>query len=246
MKVIAHRGASEIAPENTIPAFAMAWEEGADGVECDVRLTADGEVVCIHDTETERVGDRNLVVAARSYADLLDLDVGAWKGAEFQDVRIPLLSELLAMSPPGKQVFVEVKTGLEILSPLLDVFDASSIDLKAVTVIAFDLEVVRALKQQRPDLCMYWLIDVESDEAGHSLSHIKKVIEQANVLGCEGLGLCSHPSLDDRMVESFFEAGLELNIWTVDDPADARRYASLGVTSISSNCPQEMRDAITG
>lgn len=73
--IVAHRGASKEAPENTIPAFTLAWKQGADAVEGDFHLTADGYIVCIHDKDTKRVADRKLVVAESSLEDLRKLDV---------------------------------------------------------------------------------------------------------------------------------------------------------------------------
>jgi glycerophosphoryl diester phosphodiesterase len=234
-KVIAHRGASAHAPENTLPAFELGWQQGADGVECDVRLTADGQVVCIHDADTARVAGKSLSVEKHPYSDLQALDVGAWKGAEFKDTRIPLLSDLLAISPFGKQVFIEVKTGVEILSALLDVLDASPIELRVITVIAFDLEVIRSLKQQRPELHAYWLIDVKSNWLGRSKLKLDDVLETLTEIRADGLGLRCHSGINREMVHAILSADLSLNVWTVDDPTDARRFDTFGVTSITSN-----------
>ena len=88
--VIAHRGYTAVAPENTLAAFRLGWESGADGVECDVHLTADGQVVCIHDYDTKRVSEQNRVVATTAWDDLRGLDVGGWKGKEWAGEPIPL------------------------------------------------------------------------------------------------------------------------------------------------------------
>jgi glycerophosphoryl diester phosphodiesterase len=243
-KVIAHRGASAHAPENTVPAFELGWQQGADGVECDVRLTADCQVVCIHDADTDRVSGKSLLVESHSYADLQQLDVGAWKGAEFKDTRIPQLSELLAISPFGKQVFIEVKTGVEILPALFDVLDASPIDLRVITVIAFDVEVIRSLKQQRPELRAYWLIDVQSNWLGRSKLKLDDVLDTLIEIRADGLGVRCHSGINREMVHVILSADLALNIWTVDDPTDARRFDSFGVTSITSNEPAAMVAAL--
>ena len=243
-KVIAHRGASEHAPENTLPAFELAWQQGADGVECDVRLTADCQVVCIHDADTERVAGKTLLVEKHSYADLQALDVGAWKGAAFKDTCIPLLSGLLAASPFGKQLFIEVKTGVEILPALLEVLDASPIDLRVITVIAFDTEVIRSLKQLRPEIRAYWLIDVQSNWLGRSKLKLDDVLDTLIEIRANGLGLRRHSGINRDMVHAILSADLALNIWTVDDPTDARRFDTFGVTSITSNEPAAMLAAL--
>ena len=76
--LVAHRGASADAPENTIPAFQLAWEQGADAIEGDFHLTADGHIVCIHDEDTQKVAGKKLIVPESTLADLRKLDVGAW------------------------------------------------------------------------------------------------------------------------------------------------------------------------
>lgn len=80
LTIIAHRGASHDAPENTLPAYKLAWQQGADGIEGDFRLTADGQIVCLHDPSTGRVGDRDLVVSESTLAELRQADMGVLKG----------------------------------------------------------------------------------------------------------------------------------------------------------------------
>src|SRR6185369_848081 len=87
--LIAHRGASRDAPENTLAAFRLAWQQGADGIEADFRLTRDGRVVCLHDASTGRTAGVDLAVAEASLEELKRLDVGGWKGARWAGERIP-------------------------------------------------------------------------------------------------------------------------------------------------------------
>ncbi|MGC6425219.1 MAG: glycerophosphodiester phosphodiesterase family protein [Lentimonas sp.] len=244
-RVIAHRGASGEAPENTLAAVKQAWVEGADGLECDVRLTSDCQVVCIHDEDTERVGDRKLVVEAHTYEGLEQVDVGAKKREFYSGERIPLLSEWLKDIPAGKELLIELKTGEAILTPLFDVIDAAQVELQQIVIIVFDIEMVKALKARRSELQVYWLIDARSNWLGRSKLKLKDVIQTALLHRAEGLGLRCHSGINREMVRTIKAAGLELNIWTVDDPSDARRYASFGVTSISSNFPGKILEAIS-
>ncbi|TVP75778.1 MAG: glycerophosphodiester phosphodiesterase [Puniceicoccaceae bacterium] len=243
-KVIAHRGASATAPENTLPAFAQAWKDGADGVECDVRLTSDCQVVCIHDADTERVAGQKLVVEGTDLATLQALDVGKWKGADYVGTRIPLLSEVMAAVPPGKKFFIELKAGQEMLTPLFAVLDAGMIEPKQVMLLVFDQEMVRAIKAQRPDLRVLWLIDVKSNWLGRSQLKLADVLETLVDIQANGLGLRCHSGIKREMVRSILKADAHLNIWTVDNPVDARRYASFEVSSISTNCPQVIVDTL--
>jgi glycerophosphoryl diester phosphodiesterase len=245
-KVIAHRGASMSAPENTLPAFERAWREGADGIECDVRLTSDCQVVCLHDPDTGRVTERKLVVEAETLEALQALDAGAWKGANFAGARIPLLSEVMAKVPPGKKLFIELKAGEEMLTPLFEVIDASKLELKQIAIIAFDPSMVRALKARRPTIKVYWLIDVKSNWLGRSKLKLADVLDSLVELDADGLGLRCHSGITREMVKAILEADVDLNIWTVDNAVDARRYASFGVSSISTNCPRLMLNAMLG
>src|SRR6476646_6938394 len=113
--IIAHRGASIDAPENTLAAFKSAWPQGADGIETDIRLTADGRVVCIHDEDTRRVtgGQQVLVIANTRYADLKPIDIGGWKGPKWRGEAIPTLDDALDAVPAGKYAFIELKSGSE-------------------------------------------------------------------------------------------------------------------------------------
>jgi glycerophosphoryl diester phosphodiesterase len=243
-RIIAHRGASATAPENSISALKRAWAEIADGVECDVRLTSDCQVVCIHDADTERVADRKLVVEAHTYEELAQLDVGAKKSESFRGESIPLLSDWMANVHAGKKVLIELKAGEEILNPLFDVIDASPVALKQIAVIVFDLEMVRALKARRPNLQVYWLIDVKSNWLGRSKLKLSDVLDTVVDTNVDGIGLRCHSGINREMVKAILEADIDLNIWTVDDPVDARRYASLGVSSITTNCPEVIRYAL--
>jgi glycerophosphoryl diester phosphodiesterase len=242
--VIAHRGASAQAPENTLPAFQLGWKLGADAVECDVRLTADSQIVCLHDADTLRVSGTALSAVRHDFSELRKLDVGAWKGAAFCGTRIPLLSELLAQVPRNKQLVIEIKCGVEILRPLLVVIESAPVRLEQLTVISFEAAVIKRLKALRPRLRSYWLLDVGSHWLWRSKLKLDDVLAKVVRLRADGLGLRAHSGIHREMVEEILRAGLELNVWTVDDRAEARRLASFGVSSITSNRPDWVVAAI--
>ena len=116
--IVAHRGASKQAPENTIPAFKLAWEQGTDAIEGDFQLTKDGAIVCIHDKDTKRVAGVKKIVEDTTLEELRKLDVGAWFGENWRGTVIPLISEVLAAIPDGKKIYIEIKSGPEILPKL--------------------------------------------------------------------------------------------------------------------------------
>lgn len=118
--VVAHRGASYDAPENTLAAFRLAWDQHADAIEGDFYVTKDQQIVCIHDKTTKRIAPQqpDLSIANSTLEELQKLDAGSWKHPRYAAERIPTLKEVLGTVPEGKQIFVEIKCGPEIL-PLL-------------------------------------------------------------------------------------------------------------------------------
>lgn len=112
--VVAHRGASGEAPENTIPAFNLAWQQGADAIEGDFHLTKDGQVVCIHDANTIKAAGKNLVVKNTTLAELKKLDVGIKKGPAFEGTSIPTIGEVFETIPKKKRSILKSSVGLKL------------------------------------------------------------------------------------------------------------------------------------
>ncbi|MCU0914454.1 MAG: glycerophosphodiester phosphodiesterase [Planctomycetes bacterium] len=234
VKVIAHRGASHLAPENTLAAVELAWRLGADAVEVDVRLTQDRRIVAIHDPTTDRTAGVCLEVAATHSSHLRRLDVGRYKHARFAGTCIPYLEEVLQTVPPDRQLFVELKCGPEILPPLHETLAHSGRQAQVV-LLGFDLATMKAAKQRMPETPACWLCDKRV-----FVSYGCRLVEQARTGGMDGLdvhwsGLTRHFS---RAVK---EAGLALYLWTVDDPAEAVRFQAMGVDGITTNRPGWIR-----
>jgi glycerophosphoryl diester phosphodiesterase len=156
-EIIAHRGASHSAPENTLASANLAWKRNADAVEIDVWLTKDGRIVALHDKTTERTTGRKWNVAERTLAELKTLDAGTWKDKTWAGERIPALEEILATIPDGKRLFIEIKCRAEIVPELERVLKASGKPPAQTAVISFDLDTVRAFKKQMPQLAVYWV-----------------------------------------------------------------------------------------
>ncbi len=104
--IVAHRGASYDAPENTLAAFRLAWDQDADAIEGDFYVTKDQQIACIHDKTTKRVAPQQpeLSIANSTLKELQKLDVGSWKHPQYTAERIPTLKEVLATVPEGKQI----------------------------------------------------------------------------------------------------------------------------------------------
>lgn len=242
--IIAHRGASHDAPENTLAAFRLAWEQKADGIEGDFYLSSDGQVVCIHDETTERTAGINLDVAKSTLADLKKLDVGLWKDKQFSGERIPTLQEVIDTVPNGKRIIIELKTGSEIVAPMQQVLARSKLQPEQILVISFDEKTVSESKRLLPDIRAHWLTSYEpDDDIGPWTPTPATIVQTISRTKADGLGSQNRPGVvDDRFIRKLNAAGVkEFHVWTVDDPAEARFYQALGACGITTNRPAFIR-----
>lgn len=235
--VIGHRGASALATENTTAAFARARADGADGVELDVLLSRDGEVMVFHDDDLRRLAGRPERVCDLSRARLQGLTlVGGG--------RIPTLDEALLACGPDLLVNVELKAnGLfdELVSPLVDGVGRVIERHRAadrVLVSSFSPVAVATWRQRRPDVPAALLFESETWLA----------------VACALLLPVVHPFAANppqtlctqSLVDAWHACGYAVNAWTVDAAEDLRRLAALGVDGLISNDPGAARAAIAG
>jgi glycerophosphoryl diester phosphodiesterase len=238
--IIGHRGASFDAPENTLAAFRLAWEHGADGCELDVHATKDGQIVAIHDADLRRTAGIDRRVADVTLAELQALDVGRWKADTFAGERVPTLTEVLATMPQGGYLLIEVKCGAAHVPELVAVLSASGLPADRTVVIAFDAEVIMAVKLALPGVVAYWVVDLDERPAPPLA-----LADLAKATGADGLDLsASSDRLDTGMAAAVRGAGLRLYVWTVNDPAVARRMIDLGVDGITTDRPGWLREQL--
>ncbi len=236
VEIIAHRGASHLAPENTLAAIELAWEKSAH-VEVDVHLTKDYRIVANHDKNTRRTSGIDFAIKETTYETLRQLDVGSFKGPEYQGESIPLLSEILRLLPSRRKLFVEIKTGPEIL-PYLEWVIERSKKRRQITIIGFDLDTVTAAKERMPDIPTYWLRNAGKDRHGKRwLPHRLEWIQNAQKKQLDGLDV-HVKGVTKPFVDACRAAGLKLYVWTVDNRKKARLLARLGVTGITTNRPE--------
>jgi glycerophosphoryl diester phosphodiesterase len=243
--VIAHRGASFDGPENTLAAFRLAWQQGADGIEGDFRLTADGRIVCVHDEDAKRVSGRELVVKATEFSQLKTLDVGAWKGEKWRGETIPTLEDVLAIVPQDKLLFIELKTGPEMVAPLAEILNRPRVATEQIVIICFDVDVMLACKQALPQCKRHLLVDYKQ-ENGAWKPTADEVIRRFRRSEADGLGTQNRPAhFNQDFARRLREAGVdEFHVWTVDALNEAQHYRALGAWAITTNRPAELRAAL--
>ena len=233
--IVAHRGSSFEAPENTLPAFRLAWEQGADGVEGDFLLTKDAQIVCIHDASTKRLADKNLVVSKSTLQELRALDVGAWKHEKFKGTKIPTISEVFATIPKGKKIFVEVKCGPEIVPFLVKEIRKSNLETDQVRLICFNTKVIKSFKEYMPNHKAYWLSGFNKKNGSWKPS-VDQVI--TTLQNCKADGLDSQHTIPPEFSKSVIKAGFEWHAWTINDARTAQRLAKRGIDSITTDRPK--------
>jgi glycerophosphoryl diester phosphodiesterase len=241
VEIIAHRGASYLAPENTLAAVRLGWQQGAD-VEIDVHLSEDRRIVVIHDASTKRTAQVDLKVEEVSATELRTLDVGRFKAEAFAGERIPFLDEVLAALPPGRELYIEIKCGKEVL-PLLWSQVRASGKMPQIVIIGFDLETVAASKKLL-DVPTYWLKGAEKvKDTEEWIPHDPNLVQQARANGLDGLDV-HYAGVTPEFARAVKASGLKLYVWTVDDPREAIRLVKLGVDGITTNRPAWLREQL--
>jgi glycerophosphoryl diester phosphodiesterase len=244
VEIIAHRGFSARAPENTLAAFELGWKHQTDACELDVYLTADGKTAVIHDKDTKRTAGVKLDVASSKQAELTALDAGSWKGKEWTNEKIPTLEQALATLPKGKQrFFIEVKCGAEIVPELKRILEPMKDRADQLAIIAFKRDAAAESKQALPWIKVYRLASGKTkDKKPTDLTQLIADTKADQLDGLD-LGVADFP-WDETMVKQIRDAGFGLYVWTVNKPADVQRFAKLGVDGITTDDPVMVRETL--
>jgi len=235
--IIGHRGASAVAPENTMAAFREAIAVGAHGIEFDVRLTRDGIPVVIHDSTLGRTGGMNQRVSDLSWDELRKIDVGSWfKGGSFAGETVPSLEELFDLFQTNNlSLYLEMKCDSPAeYRPLAEaccrmIHEHSLIE--RVVVECFQLPALEVLKAIDPDIKTAALFDRGFID--------QSIVERATEIGAMAVAL--HHRLGRKgLVGKSKQAGLHVAVWTVDDPIWIDRARSIGIDALITNDPARM------
>lgn len=228
---IAHRGLSALAPENTHAAFDLAWAHDCAGIELDVQVSRDGQVVAHHDPDLQRTAGVAVTIAAHDYADLATYSVG-----QATVEQIPLLADVLEKMPAGKCVQVEVKPEVACLDAVVKQLQTARRDVR-LFVIDFDFAALQQLHSALPEIPKLWLL------SANDARDVAQLCAQAQAAGFAGLDV-QHDVIDALYVRQVHDAGLLLGCWTVNDAARMRQLAAWGVDIIASDCAHIAQEGI--
>ncbi len=253
--VVAHRGASADRPEHTRAAYDLALREGADGVECDVRLTLDGHLVCVHDRRVDRTSTGTGLVSDMTLAQLQQFDWGAWHasrdhGVDSDDTGLLTLDELLAMVLDWRRpvkIFIEtkhpVRYGALVESKVLALLNRygiaspASADLSRAVVMSFSAAAVWRIRRAAPMLPTVLLGETSRYLGGGAATTVG-----ATAVGPSIATLREHPDLVDRAAAQ----GRAMYCWTVDHYEDVEFCRDIGVGWIATNHPGRTRAWLHG
>jgi len=266
--VIAHRGASGFAPENTLAAFKLAIALGADGIEMDAQLSADGQAVVIHDARVNRTTNATGLVAGFTAAELQKLDAGEWferrltkrprlratlehemaflnrDGMNPPVEPVPTLESVLALLAPAKlpRVYIEFKGSQASRQALVETVISLVRQFRmerAATLLSFDHESVRLAKQMAGEIRTAATFSI----AGRRLITARSIIRAAQSVDADEAAL--HYGLATRRtVDALHEQRLVVSAWTANSRLVMRRLAACGVDSIMTNYPKRLIETL--
>jgi glycerophosphoryl diester phosphodiesterase len=229
-RIIAHRGASGAAPENTLAAFRAAVALGADGVEFDVQSSRDGVPVVIHDPTLERTTNGRGPVGAATAAELGALEAGAWFSPPVAGERVPTLAAVLALLAPTRlELHLELKTARIAYPGLVPavVRDVRAAGMSArVTLSSFNHHSLLEARRLAPEIaCAALLYEALLEPWRYAQQHGLQALHP------------QHATVDAVLVSAAHAAGLPVRPYTVDEPQEARRLLELGVDGLITNDP---------
>jgi glycerophosphoryl diester phosphodiesterase len=213
------------------------FQQLADGVEVDIRLTLDNKIVCHHDKSALRTTGIDRKIEDMSLEEIQSLDCGSWFGENWSDERIPELKDVLKSVPKDKEIYIEVKTKEETVPFLLRDIDEQELSIDQITVITFFPEVIREIKRRDANIKCNLLIAFDYKDIA-----VDEIIDLAVKIDANGLGAQNHKRLNRQFIQSLKNTGKSVHVWTVNSRKEAEEYLKNGIDSITTNKPLYLRN----
>ena len=244
--LIAHRGESRDAPENTLPAYEMAVKRGF-GFECDVYVSADKKVFSFHDSNLKRTTGVDMKCSDANWDELVSkIDAGAWKGAQWKGVRPALLDEILALARDGRKIYVEIKDrDPAAITYIRQCFERQSNATPANTLfISFYPQMCRELKRQMPEYTVYFLTTPFDNRVMPRRPKTPgEVVREVRDAHADGVDISFAPEVVTAdFVRKVRAEGLEFHVWTVDELDKTLKAFAVGAQTVTTNCAKKQLD----
>ena len=253
--LIAHRGESKDAPENTLPAYRTAVERGF-GFECDIYLAKDGRLFTFHDgtlTRTTAGVNTNRCTDVDWAGTVSKVNVGGWgkwKGSKFDPTRPALFSEVLALAREGRYIYVEVKGNDPSWVPYIkaEIEKAKNVNPGNVLFISFGDKLCAALKQAMPEYKVYYLMGAYRNwKEKRDPWSAQDVIGALKATHADGIDIKFAPEVHDAaFVKAVKDAGYSFHVWTIDDLEKAKKAFAVGADTLTTNCAKKLMDEYEG
>ncbi|MEO8608542.1 MAG: glycerophosphodiester phosphodiesterase [Chloroflexota bacterium] len=238
MLIFGHRGASAYAPMNTLPAFELAAEQGADGVELDVHFSKDKQLIVLHDFTIDHTTNGTGYARDMTLAQLKALDAGSWKGEQYKGVQIPTLDEVFDAIGQKLFVNVEIKSETEetdgVEQAVADCLQRKNMQ-ERVIISSFNPLALKRFREIMPDVPIGYLYVAEAQPFAEVMETLPHEARHPH-----------HPMIDQEYMDWAKSKGYRVNTWTVNDPARAIELKRLGVDAIITDTPDVMREALYG
>ncbi len=229
--VIAHRGASAVAPENTMAAFRRAVEMGAECIETDLHLSRDGRLIIVHDTTLNRTTSGDGMVRNYTFNELRQLDAGSWFSEKYASERLPAIEELLDFAGQADlSLYLEIKggAGYGVERAVISALRGRK-ESKATVVLCFDASVLDRIHQLDRLLMTGLLFDSGGED----------MVKEAVRVGARQIGPRGD-CVTSELLEDAHRRGLKVVTWTINEPAQMRTLAAAGVDGIMTNHPDRL------
>lgn len=234
--IIAHRGESYNAPENTLAAINMAWKKNVKAVEIDIQLTKDNQIVVIHDKDTLRISGKKKIIKKSLLKELKLLNVGFHKEGIWDHEQIPTLSEVLDTIPYNGKLIIEIKSDDSILPILANELSQANLNPTQIELIAFNAVTLSKAKQLMPEYSMLWLLELDYMWPWWLVwINKKRIIKKVKQLKLDGVNVWAGKLLTRSFISAFKEAGLQVYTWTVNEPEKARSLIVNGIDGITTD-----------
>ncbi|PID61127.1 MAG: glycerophosphodiester phosphodiesterase [Ignavibacteriae bacterium] len=234
--IIAHRGESYDAPENTLAAIKLAWKRNADAVEIDVRLSKDNKIIALHDPHTQRTGSIKKYINRLTLSEIKKIDVGIWKGEKYLDEKIPTLEEIIETLPKQKKLIIEIKSNRKLLPYLQNVLSNFSIKKNQVEIISFNFATVTEAKKLFPENNVLLLNNLDYNFYTKITSFgIKELLKKVKIANLDGLNVWAGKILNKSFIEEVKNSGYIIYCWTVNNYMHAEQLISGGIDGITTD-----------
>ncbi|MBD3861054.1 glycerophosphodiester phosphodiesterase [Bacillus sp. 28A-2] len=231
MYIIAHRGSSSAAPENTIAAFDLAVQQGADYIELDVQLTLDQHVAVIHDDTVDRTTDGSGLVKSYTLDQLKKLDAGSWFGERFANERIPTLQEILERYSQRIGILIEIKhpkhqIGIE--KEVVDIINRFAYS-RHIMIQSFDAQALQRVKAFAPSLKTAFIIKPSILKLAK-----RKLAVYSSFADCLNM---KKTMINRWWIDCIHSFGMDVFIWTVKDQKTANRIKKYPIDGVVTDHP---------